>query len=107
VVTPEAFAEYLRCFRAPAAIHATCEDYRASASIDLEHDEADHDKRLTCPLFLIYSAKGRLAQVYDMPAMWRERAQNVECHGLPAGHFLPEEMPEAVAKLLREFFRDR
>jgi haloacetate dehalogenase len=103
-VTPEAFAEYLRCFRDPATVHASCEDYRASASIDLQDDEADHSQRLTCPLLLIYAAKGRLAQVYDMPAMWRERAEKVSVQGLPAGHFLPEEMPEGVAGALREFF---
>jgi haloacetate dehalogenase len=106
-VTPEAFAEYLRCFRDPAMIHATCEDYRASASIDLEHDDADHATQLKCPLLLIYAANGRLAKCYDMPALWRERAENVQHHGLPASHFLPEEAPERVAALLREFFTGR
>jgi haloacetate dehalogenase len=103
-VTTEAFAEYLRCFRDPATIHATCEDYRASATIDLEHDEADLAKRLTCPFLVIVGEKGGLAKCYDIPALWRERAERVLHHGLPAGHFLPEEMPDAVARLLREFF---
>jgi haloacetate dehalogenase len=103
-ITPEAFAEYVRCFRDPATIHATCEDYRASASIDLEHDEADLGKKLTCPLLVIPGEKGRLAKVYDMPALWRERAENVRHHGLPGGHFLPEETPDDLASLLREFF---
>lgn len=103
-VTPEAFAEYLRCFRDPATIHATCEDYRASASVDLEHDEADHFKRLTCPFLVIVGEKGGLAKCYDIPALWRERAEHVHHHALPASHFLPEEMPDAVAQLLREFF---
>jgi haloacetate dehalogenase len=105
-VTPEAFAEYLRCFRNPATIHATCEDYRASASIDLEHDQSDIAKKVTCPLLVIPGEKGRLAKIYDMPAMWRERATNVRHHGLPGGHFLPEETPDALASLLREFFRE-
>jgi haloacetate dehalogenase len=104
VVSAEAFAEYLRCFQKPETIHATCEDYRAAASIDLEHDEADLKKRLTCPLLLLYGAKGRLAQVYDMPAMWRERAEHVDHVGLPAGHFLAEECPDEVAGFLRTFF---
>jgi haloacetate dehalogenase len=103
-ITPEAFSEYLRCFRDPATIHATCEDYRASATIDLEHDEADHSKRLTCPFLVIVGEKGGLAKCYDIPALWRERAERVQQHGLPAGHFLPEEAPDAVARLLREFF---
>jgi haloacetate dehalogenase len=103
-ITPEAFAEYLRCFRDPATIHATCEDYRASASIDLEHDEADLGKKLASPLLVIPGEKGRLAKVYDMPALWRERAENVRHHGLPGGHFLPEETSEQLAGLLRDFF---
>ena len=106
-VTPEAFAEYLRCFQRPETIHATCEDYRAAASIDLAHDEADHAKRLACPLLLLYGAKGRLAQVYDMPAMWRERAKHVTDVGLRGGHFLPEECPDQVAGSLRDFFLRR
>jgi len=105
VVTPEAFAEYLRCFQKPETIHATCEDYRAAGSIDLEHDEADLAKRLSCPLLLLYGAKGRLAQVYDMPAIWRQRAEDVQDVGLPGGHFLPEECPDEVARSLRGFFR--
>jgi haloacetate dehalogenase len=103
-ITPEAFAEYLRCFRKPATIHATCEDYRASASIDLEHDEADRAQKVTCPLLVIPGEKGRLAKIYDMPVMWRERATNVRHHGLPGGHFVPEETSDALAGLLREFF---
>ena len=97
VVTPEAFAEYLRCFGDPATIHASCEDYRAAASIDLEHDD-DDDKKLACPLLVIPGEKGRLAQCLDMPALWRERAENVRSHGLPGSHFLPEELPEQVAE---------
>jgi haloacetate dehalogenase len=103
-VTPEAFAEYLRAFRDPAAIHATCEDYRASVSIDLEHDKADSAWKLTCPLLVLMGAKGRLIQCFDIPALWRERAENIKCESLPGGHFLPEELPEQVADHLRSFF---
>jgi haloacetate dehalogenase len=103
-VTPEAFAEYLRCFQKPETLHATCEDYRAAAGIDLEHDEADLHKRLELPLLLLYGAKGRIAQVYDLPSLWRERAANVHSQGLPGGHFLPEETPDEVADCLRKFF---
>jgi haloacetate dehalogenase len=103
-VTPEAFAEYLRSFRDPATIHATCEDYRAAATIDLVHDEADRLKRLTCPFLLVFGEKGGLAKCYDIPALWRERVEHVQVHSLPAGHFLPEEVPDDVARLLRHFF---
>jgi haloacetate dehalogenase len=104
VVTPEAFAEYLRCFRNPATLHATCEDYRASASIDLAHDEADRSKQLACPFLVIFGDKGGLAKSFDVPALWRERVAHLQHHSLPAGHFLPEETPNEVAELLREFF---
>jgi haloacetate dehalogenase len=104
VVTPKAFAEYLRCFGNPATIHASCEDYRAAASIDLQHDDADDDKKVACPLLVIPGEQGRLAQCLDMPALWRERAETVRSHGLPGSHFLPEELPEQVADLLRGFF---
>jgi haloacetate dehalogenase len=102
-VTPEAFSEYVRCFRDPAAIHASCEDYRASASIDLEHDDADGERKLTCPLLVLWGQKGRLAQCFDIVALWRERAANIRSEGLPGGHYLPEELPERVADQLRGF----
>ena len=57
-VTDEAFAEYLRCFKDPATIHATCEDYRAGASIDLEHSSADGAKKVTCPLLVLWGERG-------------------------------------------------
>jgi haloacetate dehalogenase len=103
-VSPEAFSEYLRCFRDPAAIHASCEDYRASASIDLEHDAAEGQRKLACPLLILFGAKGRLADCFDIVALWRERATNIQSAGLPGGHYLPEELPERVADELRRFF---
>jgi haloacetate dehalogenase len=102
--TPAALAEYLRCFRDPATIHASCEDYRASASIDLEHDEADLARKLTCPVLALWGAAGRLARCYDVLPLWRERAEDVRGEALPCGHFLAEEVPEQTAARLREFF---
>jgi haloacetate dehalogenase len=61
-VTPEAYAEYLRCFRNPATIHATCEDYRAAASIDLEHDQADLDRKIACPLLTLCKTTERVGR---------------------------------------------
>jgi len=100
---PEIFAEYLRAFKNPATIHAMCEDYRAAASIDLEHDEADLTKKIECPLLTLWGAKGAMQQLYDVPATWRERAKNVSGKGLPGGHWLPEEVPNEVYAELKAF----
>ncbi len=101
---PEAMAEYRRCFSDPAAIHASCEDYRAAASIDLEHDEADLGRRLTCPLLALWGEKGAMHRLYDVLACWRERAQAVEGRALACGHYLPEVAPdETVAELVLFF----
>lgn len=100
-VTPEAFAEYLRCFRNPDTIHAACEDYRAGASVDLEHDEADLDRKIGCPLLALWAERGAMHQVFDVEAAWRERAVNAKGKASPGGHFLPEESPgETLAELL-------
>ena len=105
-ITPEAFAEYLRCFRDPATIHATCEDYRAAASIDLVHDDADMDHRVTCPVLALWGEKGVMHRMYDVVAVWRERAANVSGKALPCGHFLAEEAPEETLTELRNFLKD-
>ena len=102
-ITPEAFAEYLRCFRDPATIHATCEDYRAAASIDLAHDDADMDRKITCPVLALWAGKGAMHKMYDVLATWRERATNVSGKALPGGHFLPEETPEETFAALKAF----
>jgi haloacetate dehalogenase len=102
-ITPEAFAEYLRCFRDPATIHATCEDYRAAASIDLIHDDADMDRKVTCPVLALWAEKGAMHKIYDVIATWRERAVNVSGKPLPGGHFLPEEAPEETFTELKAF----
>lgn len=102
-IMPEAFAEYLRCFT-PETIHASCEDYRASASIDLVHDEEDLDRKLGCPVLVLWGEKGFVGNKYDVVATWREKAENVRGRSLPCGHFLPEEAPDETLKELREFF---
>jgi haloacetate dehalogenase len=104
-LAPEAIAEYLRAFRDPAVIHATCEDYRAAASIDLEHDAADLDEKVRCPLLALWGAKGRIAPAFDVLATWRERAVDVRGRALPCGHYIPEEAPEQTLEELLSFFR--
>ena len=101
---PEAIDAYLRCFRDPAAIHASCEGYRAAASIDLEHDEADLGRKLECPLLALWGEKGAMHRLYDVPATWRERAAKVSGRALPCGHYLPEEDPAGTLEELIGFF---
>ncbi|HLI11408.1 MAG TPA: alpha/beta hydrolase [Alphaproteobacteria bacterium] len=100
----EALAEYLRCFRDPAVIHASCEDYRAAATIDLEHDEADMAHRPANPLLAIWGKKGLMERNFDVLATWRERFQDVRGRALDCGHFLAEERPEETYRELRDFF---
>jgi len=98
---PAAVEEYRRCFRAPGTVHSTCEDYRAGASIDLEHDEADIDHRLACPLLALWGEQGRIAKVFDVLETWRERADDVRGRAVPGAHFPAEEAPrETLAELL-------
>ena len=99
----EALAEYKRCFRDPATIHATCEDYRAAAGIDLEHDRADRERKIACPLLVLWGAGGVIERTYDTLAVWRARAEDASGRALPCGHFLPEEAPEETLAELVAF----
>jgi haloacetate dehalogenase len=97
----EAVAEYVRCFDA-AAIRATNEEFRAAATIDLIHDEADHQHKISCPTLVLWSVTGMWAS-YDVLEIWRERAGDVQGLALDCGHFLPEEAPERTAAELLRF----
>ena len=98
-----AFAEYLRCFRDAATIHANCEDYRAGASIDMEHDEEDLKRKIVCPVLALWGERGAVHRMFDTLAAWRERAANVSGKPLPGRHFLPEEIPDETLAALRTF----
>jgi haloacetate dehalogenase len=98
-----AVAEYAAAFRDPATVHATCEDYRAAASIDLEHDEADLDRRVTCPVLVLWGARGFVGRRYDVLECWGRRAQQVSGTAVDSGHFLPEEAPAETLAALEEF----
>ncbi len=104
VFDPDAVAEYRRCFTDPATIHAACEDYRAAAGIDLEHDEADRGRRIECPLLVLWGARGFVHRTYDVLDVWRHYAAEVGGRALECGHFLPEEQPRAVIDELIAFF---
>jgi haloacetate dehalogenase len=100
---PAALAAYERSFRDPATIHASCEDYRAAASIDLVHDAADRSRRLTMPLLVLWGGNGKLDKAYNMLSVWGEYAEDVRGHALPTGHFLAEERPQETLESLLSF----
>ncbi|MEJ8281953.1 alpha/beta fold hydrolase [Pseudonocardia spirodelae] len=97
-----AIAEYVRCLT-PDTIAASCADYRAAAGIDREHDGADAARRVTAPLLALWGAHSFVGRTYDVPAVWREHAQDVRGVALDADHYLPEERPEEVARELTAF----
>jgi len=94
--------EYLRCFDAKG-VHATCEDYRAAASIDLVHDRKDRGRKLSMPLLALWARHSPVGAQFDCLADWREVARNVRGRALDCGHFLPEEKPAEVLRELRRF----
>lgn len=106
IFTPNALAEYERCFKDPATIHATCEDYRAAASIDLVHDQHDLDTKLVCPVLVLWGEQGKMHQLYDVQGTWREYARDVRGRGMSAGHFLVEEIPDELFFELLAFVKN-
>jgi haloacetate dehalogenase len=104
-ISEDVIAEYLRCYRDPATIHAICEDYRASASIDLDHDRADSHRRIEAPVKAIWGAKGVVGALYDVTQTWRDKAGTVQGLALPCGHAIPEEQPQALCDQILAFVR--
>ena len=99
--TSDVQKEYARVMSNPETIHAMCEDYRAGASIDLKHDAADLDKKIACPLRVLWAEKGAMGRLYDVMAIWRERGTRVTGRGLPGGHNLQEDVPDLVEAEIR------
>jgi haloacetate dehalogenase len=97
--------EYRRRNATPAGVHAMCEDYRAAASIDLAHDKADLDKKIACPVNALWADGGAMAKLYDVLAIWRERARNVIGKGMPGGHNMQEGAPAELLAELQRFLR--
>jgi haloacetate dehalogenase len=102
---PEMLNEYRRCWREPEAIHAWCSDYRAGASIDLEHDRADLSRKLDCPLLAMWGANGIMQSLFDIEAHWRARASDVQCVAVPGGHWFPEQSGKETAVALSNHFQ--
>jgi haloacetate dehalogenase len=105
VFAPEAWAEYERCFTS-GMIHASCEDYRAAATLDLVHDRADRDagRRIACPLLALWGDNGIIGRCFKPLDEWRRVADDVRGHGVPSGHYLPEEAPDILVQELESFF---
>lgn len=102
---PAALDDYLRCFRRADTIHGICEDYRAAASIDLDHDRADFGRRkIACPVLALWGRRGKLDAWYDVLAVWREWADDVRGRSVDCGHYLAEESPAETAAELGAFF---
>jgi haloacetate dehalogenase len=98
------FKEYLRTYMKSSTIHAICEDYRASATIDLEHDLIDAEERINAPLLALWGDMSVVGKLYDVKDTWQKKAVDVDGFGLPCGHSIPEECPKELVKLLLNFF---
>jgi haloacetate dehalogenase len=103
---PQALAEYERCIALPGTASSICEDYRASASIDLEHDRADRaaGRRLRMPLRVLWGDQGAVGRCFDVPALWRDAADDFSGQALPCGHYIAEEAPQRLLAEAVEFF---
>jgi len=110
--SPDARAAYIEALRDPARVHAICEEYRAAATLDHEHDAEDRKsaRRIACPLLVLWSGRGALNSWYAEAggplALWRNWANDVRGRALDAGHFFPEELPQQTAQELTRFFAD-
>jgi haloacetate dehalogenase len=106
-VTPEAMAEYIRCYCCRGTIRAACEDYRAAAGIDLDQDRVDQraGRKIRAPVLALWGAKATVGQMWDVLATWRAKSEaSVEGEALPCGHLIPEEQPDLVISHFRRFF---
>lgn len=104
---PEALAEYERCMQIAGTAQSICEDYRASATLDLVHDRADvaAGRKLEQPLRVLWGEHGAVGQCFDVPGLWRERASDVSGLSLPCGHYIAEEAPALLLAQALNFFK--
>ncbi len=108
-IEPQAMAEYERCFCNPEAIHSACEDYRASAGIDLDHDRASRAKgdKIACDTLVLWGERGVVHRLFKPLELWQAQcACHVSGQAVLAGHFIPEELPQETVEALRGFFAD-
>jgi haloacetate dehalogenase len=104
-IEPEVMADYIRCFRDPRTIAGSCADYRSAASTDLVHDEETFaaGQKIECPVLALWGTQAFVGRGYQPLEVWRQYAADVGGHALPTGHFLPEEAPDLVTAVLRDF----
>jgi haloacetate dehalogenase len=104
---PQALAEYERCIKIPGSAEAICEDYRASATIDLAHDNFDAaaGRKLAQPVRVLWGDHGTVGKCFDVLGLWHERASDVSGQGLPCGHYIAEEAPELLLEQALQFFK--
>lgn len=104
---PRALAEYVRCLELSGTAHGLCEDYRASATIDLVHDQLDIDKKnfLQQPLLVLWGEQGVVNQCFEPLKEWSKLAVNVQGLALPCGHYIPEEAPELLLNQVQSFLQ--
>jgi haloacetate dehalogenase len=103
--TSDVQREYLRTSGQADSIHGMCEDYRAGASIDLKHDEADLSRKIGCPLHVLWSERGPIGRLFDLMKIWGDRGSKVTGKGLPGGHYLQEDVPEQVLAEVRALLK--
>jgi haloacetate dehalogenase len=110
VFAPGVRHAYIHALRRPETVHAICEEYRAAATLDVQHDAADRraGRRIGCPLLALWSGRGPLGTWYANAGgplgIWRAWADDVRGQALPGGHFFPEELPDETAAALTGFF---
>jgi hypothetical protein len=88
-------------------IHGSCSDYRAAATVDLEHDTADIARKVECPALVFYGSRGQMAKLFDIPAEWRKRLAKITEASLPGGHFFVDQFPRETAEILLDFLAGR
>ncbi|MDB4223600.1 alpha/beta hydrolase [Granulosicoccus sp.] len=101
---PAALDEYINAFSSPEAIHASCEDYRAAATIDIAHDDQDDGRKLSMPIDILWAKRGVIESCFDALELWRQRADDVEGTVLDATHYMAEEIPNDIAVRMSAFF---
>lgn len=102
---PAALEAYRASWRRPETIHTMCNDYRAGVFVDVKHDAADLDARVTCPVLVAYGADGAMGKMYDVPATWADKATQIQAAPLPGGHFFPDTHPAETLEALRGFLK--
>ena len=105
--TDAAYAEYLRCLSDPGTAHGICEDYRASITIDLEHDRVSlaEGQKIECDFLALWGAQGVIEQCFEPLAEWQKWSANVSGEALPCGHYIPEEAPELLLERVLPFLQ--